>query len=141
MEKMRQQVQTLSLDCTGSLNYISKIFVLFHILNLESNTENYREQMQTRLNYWEEEMSKTSKNIESLFNDEITKIESFLENYKKSNGDNYGNILSEIDLQNQVMLSKFKQFFRKNSNFRESRLLREKWNNSQNKQKMKLKLF
>lgn len=58
--------------------------------------------MQTRLNYWEDEMSKTSKKIEVLFNDEISKIEAFLENYKKTNGDNFGNIVSEMDLQNQV---------------------------------------
>lgn len=28
LEKLRQQVQTLSLDCTGSLNYISNSFPL-----------------------------------------------------------------------------------------------------------------
>lgn len=70
--------------------------------------------MQTRLNYWEDEMSKTSKKIEVLFNDEISKIEAFLENYKKTNGDNFGNIVSEMDLQNQVrFFTNFVRFFGK----------------------------
>ena len=46
-------------------------------------------------------MKKLSKQTQNLFNEEMVKIEGFLENYKKINGDNFGNMISEIDLQKQ----------------------------------------
>lgn len=47
-------------------------------------------------------MTKLSKQIRNLFNEELSKVEAFLENYKKVNGDNLSNMMSELDLQKQV---------------------------------------
>ena len=58
--------------------------------------------MQTRLKFWEEDIGKLSKQTETMFNQELLKIEGFLDNYKKINGDPFGTQRSEMDLQEQV---------------------------------------
>ena len=58
--------------------------------------------MQTRLTFWEEEMSKLSGKIENMFGEEVAKMETFLDNYRKVNGDHLGNVVSEMELQGQV---------------------------------------
>jgi hypothetical protein len=60
--------------------------------------------MTRKVGDWETQVEELSKHTQALFTEEVAKMESFLENFRKVNGDSLGNMISEIDLQKQVDL-------------------------------------